>query len=128
MEHNKGDLAQVDLDALDRNKKIKDPRTLEFQIAQKNATALSAWKSSFSIFTQRQDTVDYMLTFNYIDAVFDDVDETDLKIDTMNDGQTHRRRLQVEMTSSNPLRGGFTKHGTRGELPPKGRIDRTLPR
>lgn len=48
----KGTKVHVDLEALDREKRAKDPRTLEFMIAQKNATAHSAWKSMIDIPSQ----------------------------------------------------------------------------
>jgi len=50
----------VDLDALDRDKKANDPRTAEFRIAQKNASARSAWKSM--IRSPRSKSYDSLLT------------------------------------------------------------------
>lgn len=46
MEDRKAFKGHVDIDTLDRQKKAKDPGTLEYRIAQENAEAHAAWKST----------------------------------------------------------------------------------
>lgn len=49
LEDKKGTGGHVDLNTLDRDKKANNPRTDEFRIAQRNASAHSAWKSMIGL-------------------------------------------------------------------------------
>jgi hypothetical protein len=46
LDNKAGYQGQLDLAALDRLKKAKDPRSVQYKIVKKNAEAHAAWKSS----------------------------------------------------------------------------------